>query len=69
MELVELHLAPPNAVCPELCSTDLSNKAEGGRSPEIGADSILYCVYTEKLENGQFWRDGNQLSLGTDQQL
>jgi len=52
-----------SAVCPGYCSTDINNKAEGGRSPELGADSVLHSVYTENLENGQFWRDGEQLPL------
>lgn len=43
-----------SAVCPGFCATDINNKAEGGRSPELGADSVLHVVYTENLENGQF---------------
>ncbi|CAF1269007.1 unnamed protein product [Adineta ricciae] len=57
-----------SSVCPGFCSTDLNNKAEGARPPELGADSILHCVYTENLENGQFWRDGKKLSLEMDEQ-
>ena len=52
-----------SAVCPGFCATDLNNKAPGARSPELGADSILHAVYTENLENGQFWRDGSRLPL------
>lgn len=51
-----------SAVCPGFCSTDLNGNAEGGRSAELGADSILHAVYTDNLENGQFWRDGNHIS-------
>jgi len=52
-----------SAVCPGFCATDLNNKAQGSRSPELGADSILHAVYTRNLESGQFWRDGNCLPL------
>ena len=52
-----------SAVCPGFCATDLNNKAESARSPELGADSVLHAVYTKDLENGQFWRDGSRLSL------
>ncbi len=52
-----------SAVCPGFCATDLNNKAEGARSAELGADSILHAVYTQNLENGQFWRDGSRLPL------
>ncbi|CAF3729552.1 unnamed protein product [Rotaria sordida] len=56
-----------SAVCPGFCTTDLNNKAQGTRSPELGADSILYAVYTENLENGQFWRDGSRLPLESEE--
>ncbi len=49
------------AVCPGFCSTDINPHAPGGRSPELGADSILYLVETpqNELENGgEFYRDG-----------
>jgi NAD(P)-dependent dehydrogenase (short-subunit alcohol dehydrogenase family) len=48
------------AVCPGFCSTDINQHAPGGRSPELGADSILYLVETlqNELENGEFYRDG-----------
>ena len=52
-----------SAVCPGFCATDINDKAQGGRSAELGADSILHAVYTENLENGQFWRDGIRLPL------
>ena len=52
-----------SAVCPGFCATDLNNNAEGGRSAELGADSILHAVYTQNLENGQFWRDGSLLPM------
>ncbi|CAF1587267.1 unnamed protein product [Didymodactylos carnosus] len=52
-----------SAVCPGFCATELNNNAEGGRSAELGADSILHAVYTQNLENGQFWRDGSLLPL------
>lgn len=52
-----------SAVCPGFCATDLNNNAAGARSAELGADSILHAVNTANLENGQFWRDGNQLPL------
>ncbi|CAF4302910.1 unnamed protein product, partial [Adineta steineri] len=52
-----------SAVCPGFCATDINDNAQGGRSAELGADSILHAVYTENLENGQFWRDGSQLPL------
>ena len=51
-----------SAVCPGFCATDITNNAPNGRSPELGADSILHAVYTKDLENGQFWRDGIRLS-------
>jgi NAD(P)-dependent dehydrogenase (short-subunit alcohol dehydrogenase family) len=52
-----------SAVCPGFCATDMNNNAKGGRSAELGADSILHAVYTQNLENGQFWRDGSLLPL------
>ena len=56
-----------SAVCPGFCATDINNQAEGGRSAELGADSILHAVYTENLENGQFWRDGARLPFEAKQ--
>lgn len=55
-----------SAVCPGFCATDINHNAQGGRSPELGADSVLHAVYDENLENGQFWRDGSRLSLTED---
>lgn len=52
-----------SAVCPGFCATDMNGRAQGARSAELGADSILHAVYTQNLENGQFWRDGNRLTL------
>lgn len=51
------------AVCPGYCSTDINKNASEGRSPELGADSILYVVNTpsNELENGGFYRDGEKL--------
>jgi NAD(P)-dependent dehydrogenase (short-subunit alcohol dehydrogenase family) len=48
------------AVCPGFCDTDMTKHAPGSRSPEIGADSILYVVQTpqNELENGAFYQDG-----------
>jgi len=50
------------SVCPGFCSTDLNNHAPGSRSPELGADSILYVVNTpaKDLQNGEFYQDGQQ---------
>lgn len=38
----------------------MSGYAPGSRSPEIGADSILYLVETpqSQLDNGEFYEDG-----------
>jgi NAD(P)-dependent dehydrogenase (short-subunit alcohol dehydrogenase family) len=52
-----------SAVCPGFCATDLNKNAPGARSAELGADSILHAVYTQNLENGQFWRDGSLMPL------
>lgn len=41
----------------------MNDKSERARPPALGADSILYTVYTENLENGQLWRDGSHLPL------
>jgi NAD(P)-dependent dehydrogenase (short-subunit alcohol dehydrogenase family) len=51
------------SVCPGYCNTDLSNHAPDSRPPELGADSILHVVNTpnNELENGAFYRDGEQL--------
>jgi NAD(P)-dependent dehydrogenase (short-subunit alcohol dehydrogenase family) len=45
------------AVYPGFCDTDMTKHALGSRSPEIGADSILYVVHTpqNELENGTFY--------------
>ncbi|UJR06903.1 hypothetical protein I4U23_011193 [Adineta vaga] len=50
------------AVCPGYCSTDLNNHGPGSRSPELGADSILYTVKAShnELEHGKFYQDGQQ---------
>ncbi|CAF4203085.1 unnamed protein product, partial [Rotaria sp. Silwood2] len=56
-----------SAVCPGFCATDLNSKAQGARSPKLGADSILHGVYTENLENEQFWRDGSRLPLKSEE--
>lgn len=50
------------SVCPGFCSTDLNHHAPGSRSPELGADSILYVVNTpaKDLQNGEFYQDGQQ---------
>jgi NAD(P)-dependent dehydrogenase (short-subunit alcohol dehydrogenase family) len=47
------------SVCPGYCATDINNHS-GPRSPEVGADSILYTVNTtaNELENGRFYQDG-----------
>ncbi|CAF0820617.1 unnamed protein product [Rotaria sordida] len=51
------------SVCPGFCNTDINKHAPGTRSPELGADSILYAVNTpnDKLENGAFYFDGKKL--------
>ena len=50
------------AVCPGFCTTDITRHAPGSRPPELGADSILYLVFTpqDQLENGAFYRDGEK---------
>jgi carbonyl reductase 1 len=50
---------------PGLCSTDMTENTPKGRSPELGANSILYVVNAPRneLENGGFYRDGQQLPL------
>ena len=52
------------SVCPGFCATDMNQNASGGRHPKFGAESILYLVHTDenKLENGGFYRDGQQLA-------
>jgi carbonyl reductase 1 len=52
------------STCPGYCSTDLNDHASGTRSPELGADSILYAVNTpdRELKNGAFYQDGKELS-------
>ena len=47
------------SVCPAFRSTNINKHAPGSRSPELGADSILYLVNTpnEELENGSFYSD------------
>ncbi|CAF3184108.1 unnamed protein product, partial [Rotaria sp. Silwood2] len=56
-----------SAVCSGFCATDLNSKAQGARSPKLGADSILHGVYTENLENEQFWRNGSRLPLKSEE--
>jgi carbonyl reductase 1 len=53
------------SVTPGLCATDLARGVPNARSPELGADSVLYVVNTpqNKLENGGFYLDGQQLPL------
>ena len=41
----------------------MNGNAQGARPAELGADSILHAIYTDNLENGQFWRDGIRLPL------
>ncbi len=50
-------------VCPGYCSTDINKHGPRARSPELGADSILYLVNTpnDKLENDAFYLDGKKL--------
>lgn len=50
------------AVCPGYCSTDLNNHGPGSRSPELGADSVLYTINApaDQLENGEFYQDGEK---------
>ncbi|CAF1279289.1 unnamed protein product [Adineta ricciae] len=52
------------SVCPGFCATDINQNAPGGRHPKLGAESILYLINTDenKLENGGFYRDGQQLA-------
>ncbi|CAF1367961.1 unnamed protein product [Adineta steineri] len=53
------------AVCPGYCSTDLNHHGAGSRSPELGAESILYVVNTDhkNLKQGGFYQDGKELPL------
>ncbi|UJR20490.1 hypothetical protein I4U23_023618 [Adineta vaga] len=53
------------SVTPGFCATDMTEHASNARSPELGADSILYAVNTppHELHNGGFYRDGKQLLL------
>jgi carbonyl reductase 1 len=53
------------SVTPGLCATDMGRHMPNARSPELGADSVLYLVNTpqNQLENGGFYRDGQQLPL------
>jgi carbonyl reductase 1 len=53
------------SVTPGLCATDMARHMPNARSPELGADSILYVVNTahNQLKNGGFYRDGQQLPL------
>jgi carbonyl reductase 1 len=53
------------SVTPGLCATDIARHIPNARSPELGADSILYVVNTsrDELENGGFYRDGQRLPL------
>ena len=53
------------SVTPGFCATDMTQYDPNARSPELGADSILYVVNTPKdqLVNGAFYRDGIQLPL------
>ncbi|CAF1491726.1 unnamed protein product [Rotaria sp. Silwood1] len=56
-----------NGVCPGFCATDLNNKAQGTRSSKLSDDSIFDGIYTENLENGQFWRDKSRLPLESEE--
>lgn len=51
------------SVGPGYCATDLSNNSPDARSPELGADSILYVVNTpdSELENGAFYQYNQKL--------
>ena len=53
------------SVTPGLCATDMSRHMSRARSPELGANSVLYLVNTlrDELENGGFYRDGQRLPL------
>jgi NAD(P)-dependent dehydrogenase (short-subunit alcohol dehydrogenase family) len=53
------------SVTPGLCATDMARHIPNARPPELGADSILYVVNASQneLENGGFYRDGQQLPL------
>lgn len=48
------------SVTPGLCATDMSRHMSRARSPQLGADSVLYLVnaHRDELENGGFYRDG-----------
>jgi len=52
-----------SSVCPGFCATDINGHAKAARPAELGADSILHVVFTENLENGQFWKDGKLFSF------
>lgn len=51
------------SVTPGLCATDMSRHMSRARSPQLGADSVLYLVnaHRDELENGGFYRDGQRL--------
>ncbi len=53
------------SVTPGLCATDMVQNISNARSPELGANSVLYVVNASRneLENGGFYRDGRQLPL------
>ena len=53
------------AVTPGFCATDINNNAPDARPVEYGANSILHAVNSalSKLQNGAFYRDGEQLPL------
>ena len=53
------------SVTPGLCATDMTIGMANTRSPELGADSILYVIKTPRsqLVNGGFYRDGKQVPL------
>ena len=50
------------SVFPGYCATEINPPDSGGRSAEIGADSILYpaTAPTSQLNNGEFYQDGEQ---------
>jgi carbonyl reductase 1 len=51
------------SVTPGFCATDINNNASDARSAELGANSILHAVNSDRsqLQNGAFYRDGKQL--------
>lgn len=57
------------SVSPGFCSTDMTKHAQTARSPELGAESVMFVVKTpkEQLMNGCFYRDGKQLPLIADE--